>query len=62
MQQLEELKKDTGGALQAVRQRTFNKWDVFDAKEAMLVGSTTYVTSILQFDGKEIGDGAYGSE
>ena len=53
--------EDTEGALQFVHQRNFTKWDVYDCKEAMLIGSTTYVTSIIQWDRKLLGDGVGGT-
>lgn len=62
VQQFEELQKDTSGALQSVSRRKFDKWEVYDCKEAMLVGSTTFVTSIVHFNGKDIGDNAFGNE
>jgi branched-subunit amino acid aminotransferase/4-amino-4-deoxychorismate lyase len=43
-------------------QRPFNKWDVYDAHEAFLIGSTTYVTAIVQWDGKDLGEGSTGDE
>ena len=62
VQQLDELVIDTGGKLQTVSQRYFDKWEVYDCQEAMLVGSTTYVQPVVHFEGKDIGGGALGSE
>lgn len=42
--------------------RKFNFQDVYDAKEVVLVGSTTYVTAIVKWDNVDKGDGPYGDE
>lgn len=62
MQHAESLYKDSRGMLSSVVQRKFNKQDVFDAREAMLIGSTTYVTSITKWDEIDKGEGAYGDQ
>ena len=61
VQHLDSIVEDTEGALQSVHQRSFTKWDVYNCKEAMLIGSTTYVTGIIQWDRKLLGDGVGGT-
>ena len=60
MQNLDTLTEETQGALTSVAQRPFSKFDVYDCKEAFLIGSTTYVTSVVQWDDKDLGEGSTG--
>jgi len=62
VQNLESIKLESRGLMTSVDQRPFNKWDVYEAREAFLIGSTTYVTAIVQWDGKDLGTGATGDE
>lgn len=59
---LDSIRVESKGKMLTVAQRNFNKWDVYEAREAFLIGSTTYVTSIVQWDGKDLGEGATGDE
>jgi len=59
---MESIEVESKGLMTSYTQRPFNKWDVYEAKEAFLIGSTTYVTSIVQWDGKDLGEGSTGDE
>lgn len=61
-QNIESIKLESRGLMTSFDQRPFNKWDVYDAHEAFLIGSTTYVTAIVQWDGKDLGEGSTGDE
>ena len=61
-QNLDSLREETQGALNAVVQRPFTKFEAYDCREAFLIGSTTYVTSIVQWDEKDLGEGSTGDE
>ena len=56
------LTEETQGALRSVTQRPFTKFEAYDCREAFLIGSTTYVTAIVQWDNKDLGEGATGDE
>ena len=62
LQNLESLKEETRGALSSITQRPFSKFEAYNCREAFLIGSTMYVTAIVQWDNKNLGEGATGDE
>lgn len=62
LQHIDSVSQDTDGKLTRVVQRKINRQDVYEAVEAMLIGSTTYVTSITRWDDMDKGDGVYGDQ
>ena len=52
---------ETDGAVSSVARRPFKRWEAYAAKEAFLVGSTTKVMPIAQWDQQAFGHSASGA-